>query len=189
MIEALARNQNWAKAAPALGLGSALALLIFLRPSDPLFWALVNIPLYLFHQTEEHLWPGGFKSYMNGVVYVGRGEPLTDRKIFWINIILVWFAFAVFGALSFVDVGFGLVLVVFSLINCLTHIVEALRRRRWNPGLVMASVQFLLSLYAAWFLSVRGVAAPLPWWIGSLLFAALSHALLFGVVMGRRSRL
>ena len=67
-------------------------------------------------------------------------EKLTNIKIFWINILMVWLAFVIFGALSFIDLGFGLLIIIFSIINCLTHIAEDFRRKSWNPGLVMASL-------------------------------------------------
>lgn len=188
MIDSLARDQNWAKAAPILGILSTVALVAALKVSDPLFWGLVNIPLYLFHQTEEHLWPGGFKNYINRNMNkdVEGAETLTDKKIFWINIILVWLAFFIFGALAFVHQGFGLLIIIFSIVNCLTHIVEAVKSHRWNPGLVMASVQLLVSLFAAWFVTTHGLVSPLAWWGSSILFSAIVHVLLFRFVMSEK---
>ena len=185
LIQKLADKQNWAKAAPVLAAISTALLFWRFTPSDAIFWALVNIPLYLFHQTEEHLWPGGFKEYMNRVIYKNPDgkETLTDIKIFWINILMVWVAFALFGVLAFFNIGFGLLIIIFSIMNCVTHIVEGIRRRRWNPGLVVASIQFILSLYGAWFITTRGLDAPVWWWTGSIVFSALVHLVLFRVVM------
>jgi len=188
MIDRLAKNQNWAKAAPVLAILTSIALVFFFRPSNMMFWALVNIPLYLFHQTEEHLWPGGFKSYIN--TFVNKDpegiETLTDVKVFWINIVLVWIAFALFGALAFVNPGFGLLIIVFSLINCATHIRQAIVDNRWNPGLVMASIQFVVCFYAGWFVTTHGLAFPLFWWTGTVAVSAGIHALLFTLVMRRK---
>lgn len=186
MINKLAKNQNWAKAAPILGVGSAVLLIVFNRPTQPIFWALINIPLYFLHQTEEHLWPGGFKHYVNTVVNkLPEGEEkLTDEKIFWINILLVWIAFLIFGALSFWNIGFGLVLIIFSIINCLTHVGMALRKRAWNPGLIMASLQLVLSLYGAYFLTAYGGIHKIAlWWIFSSLFSILAHLAVFKFAM------
>lgn len=185
MIDRFAKNQNWAKLTPWLGIISLTLLLVLLNPSDAKFWALINIPLYLFHQFEEHYWPGGFKSYMNQVIYgLPEGkEKLTDKKIFWINISLVWVAFIVFGAFTFVNLGFGLLIILFSIFNCLTHIFQGVKRREWNPGLVMASVQFLISLYAAYFVSSHGLTNSLLWWVGAIIFAIAVHAVLFRFVM------
>ncbi len=183
MLEKLERNQNWAKACPWMAAAAAAALFIFFPLSSPMFWALVNIPLYLLHQTEEHYIPGGFKKYMNEQVLGDGKETLTDRKIFWINILLVWIAFLIFGALSFVNLGFGLVIVIFSIINCATHIAQAVKARRYNPGLVMASLQLLISLYAAYYITANGLGSPVIWWVGSVVFSAAAHAVVFRTVM------
>jgi hypothetical protein len=185
IIQKLSKDQNWAKITPVLGIVATVGLFWFFKPSQALFWALINIPLYLFHQTEEHLWPGGFKHYINHVINnLPEGEEtLTDTKVFWVNIILVWVAFTVFGAFSFVNIGFGLFIVVFSVINCLTHIFQAVRHKEWNPGLVMASFQFAISTYAAYFVTTNGLANPVIWWIATVVASVLIHALLFRFVL------
>jgi hypothetical protein len=185
MIQQLSKNQNWAKIAPVLGVVSSIGLFLFFKPTQTLFWAFINIPLYFFHQTEEHLWPGGFKKYVNRVINnLPEGEEtLTDTKVFWINILLVWLAFFVFGALAFVNIGFGLFIIVFSIINCLTHIFQGVRRKEWNPGLVMASLQFAISIYAAYFVTANGLYNPGIWWITAIVVSALVHAFLFRFVL------
>jgi len=187
MIHLLAKNQNWAKITPWAG--ALLLIILFSSFSiyDPYFWALLNIPLYLFHQTEEHYIPGGFKDFMNQkVMNLPAGqEKLTDIKVFWINILLVWVAFAIFGALSFVNIGFGLLIIIFSIMNCLTHIVEGIKLKSWNPGLVMASLQFLISLFAAYYVTEHGLDNAIAWWIGTIVFSVVAHVLLFKLVMTR----
>ena len=182
MIKKLAEKQNWAKATPILGIVAAILLIFFTYPSQPIFWALVNIPLYFLHQAEEHLWPGGFKRYVNIVInkLPENEEKLTDTKVFWINILLVWVAFLIFGALSFLNIGFGLLIIVFSIINCLTHVGMALKKKEWNPGLVMASLQLCLSLYGAYFLTTQGgIHYVALWWIFAVLFSAATHVAVF----------
>ena len=185
MIQQLSKNQNWAKIAPVLGVIAAAGLFLLFKPTNVLFWAYVNIPLYFFHQTEEHFWPGGFKNYVNHVInHLPEGqETLTDKKVFWINILLVWVAFILFGVLALVNIGFGLLIIVFSIINCLTHIFQGIRRREWNPGLVMASLQFVISIFAAYFVTVHGLSNPVPWWIGTVVLSALVHFVVFRVVL------
>ena len=185
MIQQLSKNQNWAKIAPFLGVVATIGLFWFFRPSQALFWAFINIPLYLFHQTEEHLWPGGFKHYVNHVINkLPEGkETLTDIKVFWVNVLLVWVAFIVFGALSLVNIGFGLLIIVFSIINCLTHMVQGARRKEWNPGLGMASLQFVISIYAAYFVTANGLSHPVIWWIATVFLSAFVHVLVFRIVL------
>jgi hypothetical protein len=186
MLRKFAANQNWARLTPWLGAATAILLFIFFSPASPMFWALINIPLYLFHQMEEHYKPGGFKHYVNQVVNkLPEGkESLTDIRIFWINILLVWVAFAIFGGLAFVNIGFGLLIIVFSLINCATHIGTALRNREWNPGLVLASIQFAASIFGAVYISLYGGIRDLfVWWIAAILVAAAVHILLFRLIL------
>jgi len=84
MIQTLSRHQNWAKASLWLAIVTMILLFRAYQPTQVMFWALVNIPMYLFHQSEEHLWPGGFKEYMNQIVYglPDGQEKLTDVKVF-----------------------------------------------------------------------------------------------------------
>ena len=110
-------------------------------------------------------------------------ETLTDVKVFWVNILLVWVAFIVFGGLSLVNIGFGLFIIVFSITNCLTHIFQGIRRKEWNPGLVMASIQFLTSIYAAYFVTVNGLSSPAIWWIATVVFSAFIHVTLFRLIL------
>lgn len=181
MIKRFAENQNWAKAAPWMGIISAILLFVFFNPSQAQFWAFVNIPLYLLHQTEEHYKPGGFKRYMNQVINnLPEGEEkLDDILIFWINIGFVWIAFTFFGILSFYNIGFGLLIIIFSIINCMTHISQGIKRREWNPGLVMASIQFIISLYGAYFITVNALTNQWIWWSCSVIFSVIVHVLLF----------
>lgn len=182
----LVQNQNWAKLTPWMGIIAAVLLFRYTNPNQPLFWALINIPLYLFHQAEEHYWPGGFKHFINQVIdgLPSGEEKLTDLSIFWVNILLVWVAFVMFGALAItVNIGFGLLIIIFSIMNCLTHIFQGIKRRAWNPGLVMASLQFVLSLYGAYFVTKYALTMPIAWWAGAIIFSVGVHACLFKMVM------
>jgi len=168
-----------------MGITTLALLFLYSAPTEPIFWALINIPLYLFHQTEEHYYPGGFKGFVNHIVYeLPKGqESLTDVKIFWINILLVWVAFAIFGALAFVNIGFGLLIIIFSVMNCILHILQGVRFKRWNPGLIASSFQFVISIYAAYFISSHGVSNAMVWWVAGTLFSILVHVVLFRIVM------
>ncbi len=181
MIETLALNQNWAKLTPWLGIISTILLFSYTNIHEPIFWALVNIPFYLFHQTEEHYIPGGFKNFVNRKILKlpENQESLTDIKIFWVNILLVWLAFAIFGALSFINIGFGLVLIAFSAINCFLHIIQVIHYRAWNPGSFIASFQFIGCIYAGYFITKSdSLTNPISWWIGVIIFSVVSHIIM-----------
>jgi len=124
--------------------------------------------------TEEHLWPGGFKQYINTFVNNDPEgtETLTDVKVFWINIVLVWIAFAVFGALAFVNLDFGLLLIVFSLINCSTHIRQAIvdRAMESRPRYGF-DPDHSVDLVPGWFVTTHGLTHPVLWWVGTVMLS------------------
>ena len=105
--------------------------------------------VYLLHEFEEHVWPGGFKDYVDerlaGPMLRKRFPqapipphdfPLDDRAVFWINISFIWIAFPVFATLAgTVDLRFGLFLPWIGIVNASLHILVAIAKRGYNPGL------------------------------------------------------
>lgn len=73
-------------------------------------------------------------------------------------------------------------IIIFSITNCLTHIVQGIKLKEWNPGLVVASAQFLISIYAAYFVSANGLTNPVIWWIGTIVFLVVVHLFLFKII-------
>lgn len=88
----------------------------------------------------------------------------------------MWLAFAIFGALSFIDLGFGFLIII----NCLTYnIAEGFKRKSWNPGLVIAMV-------AAYYVTTHSLLDnSIAWCLGTIIFLIVAHILLFNLVMSR----
>jgi hypothetical protein len=150
---------RWQQSLPALaitGAGVWLALLAGLGivawlavfRADPtseraLFAALLVI--YLLHQIEEHLWPGGFRHFANARVFKsGRDDwPVDVDGVALVNIGYVWLpigAAVLFPeALRWVGLGW----VGLTLVNGLSHIATSIRFRCYNPGLITSIVLFL----------------------------------------------
>lgn len=103
---------------------------------------MLQLPLYMVHQWEEHT-GDRFRSYVNE--HVGAGcEVLTPNAAFWINSLGVWGVdLAAIYLACFVDPALGLVACYLPLVNGLTHVREAVIRRRYNPGLATSVVLFL----------------------------------------------
>jgi hypothetical protein len=100
----------------------------------PVALVLLQLPLYMVHQFEEH-GADRFRAYMNRMMAQGR-DALTRPATFWINSIGVWgvIAFAFYAAcLGYI--ACGLLAAYFSIINALIHIATATARRDYNPGL------------------------------------------------------
>ncbi len=81
--------------ASGAGRSSARVLWLILFRSDPtseraLFAALLVI--YMLHQTEEHLWPGGFRQFANAHVFKSGNDdwPVDEGGVALVNIGYVW---------------------------------------------------------------------------------------------------
>ena len=138
---------NWQKALPYLSVLGILAWIALFR-SDPLseraLWLGLLI-IYMLHQIEEHLWPGGFRQFTNAHVFKSGNDnwPVDIGGVALINIGYVWLpvSLAVLypEALRWVGLGW----IGLTLINALTHIVSTIRLRIYNPGLITSIVLFL----------------------------------------------
>jgi Protein of unknown function with HXXEE motif len=138
---------NWQKALPALAVIGVIAWIAVFRHTpmteQALFAALLVV--YMLHQTEEHLWPGGFRQFTNAHVFKSGNDdwPVDIGGVALVNIVYVWvpLALAVIwpGKLAWL----GLAWVALTLVNGIIHIVTSLRFRCYNPGLITAIVLFL----------------------------------------------
>jgi hypothetical protein len=153
---------GWQNALPVLVVLGVVVWLALFR-HDPaseraMFTALLVI--YMLHQIEEHLWPGGFRQFTNAHVFAsGRDDwPVDIGGVALINIGFVWLplaAAALFpGALRWVGLGW----IGLTLVNGLSHIATTVRFRCYNPGLVTSIVLFLpFTLWALATESARGM--------------------------------
>lgn len=138
---------NWQKALPVLSAIGILAWIAAFR-HDPLseralFAGLLVI--YLLHQIEEHLWPGGFRQFANAHVFKSGNEdwPVDRGGVALINIGLVWLPVGLAAAFPQPLRWLGLAWVGLTLVNAIIHIVTTIRLRIYNPGLVTAILLFL----------------------------------------------
>lgn len=153
---------NWQKALPVLAIISA-ALWIALFRNDPaseraIFAALLVI--YMLHQIEEHLWPGGFRQYTNAHVFKsGRDDwPVDVGGVALVNIGYVWLPVAAAALLPQALRWVGLTWIGLTLINAITHIVTSIRFRGYNPGLVTAVLLFVpFTVWALMHETARGL--------------------------------
>jgi hypothetical protein len=139
----LVRDWQW----PTAALFAAAFLLAIVPPfasiaGTALALVLVQLPLYMIHQWEEHA-GDRFRQYVNRVIGGGH-ELLTPGTTFWINCLGVWALdlVALYLACT-VTLAAGLVAGYLALVNAVVHIVEAVARREYNPGLATALVLFL----------------------------------------------
>lgn len=102
----------------------------------------VQLPLYMVHQFEEHS-GDRFRSYINRVIGGGR-EVLTPAATFWINFLGVWSVDLASVYLAWLMVpSAGLVAGYLAVVNAVVHVVQAIARREYQPGLVTAVLLLL----------------------------------------------
>jgi hypothetical protein len=140
-------SANWQRLAPVLAVISAVLWLIFFRAApatEPAMFAALLV-LYMVHQVEEHLWPGGFRQFTNARIFKSGDDdwPVSIGGVALINVGFVWLPLALAalfpGPLRWV----GLAWIGLTLVNAVSHIAVSLRFRAYNPGLVTAIVLFL----------------------------------------------
>ena len=81
-------KKEWAKVGVILSIFLFVFLIIFVRKSDfVVFILLLQTPLYMLHQTEEYIFPGGFGKYFNTKIFKLETEdgPVDENFIFFIN--------------------------------------------------------------------------------------------------------
>ena len=155
-------KKEWAKVGVILAIFLFLFLFIFVRQYDPIvFVLLLQTPLYMLHQSEEYIFPGGFAEFFNTRIFnlETKNKPLDETFIFYVNVILIWIVLPAFGLLSTVDYGFGLWIPYFSFFAGVAHVVLALKaRRRYNPGLVVSLfINIPAGLWSVFYLLRQGI--------------------------------
>lgn len=124
------------------GFLGVLAPLVFRFAGTPLGLVYLQLPIYMLHQYEEHT-GDRFRLWVNNMIGHGR-DVLTPIATFWINSLLVWLLDLVALYLAcFVDLSLGLIAFYLPMLNAFGHIVPAILKRQYNPGLVTSIVVFL----------------------------------------------
>lgn len=155
-------STQWQKWLPALSIIGIVAWIAVFR-NEPvseraLFAALLVV--YMVHQIEEHLWPGGFRQFTNAHVFKSGNDdfPVDVPGVALINVGYVWIPVGL--AMLFPDAlrWVGLGWVGLTLVNAFSHIVTSIRLRIYNPGLVTSIVLFLpFTIFVLWSESAHGL--------------------------------
>ncbi|SFI16113.1 HXXEE domain-containing protein [Planctomicrobium piriforme] len=120
----------------------ALAPFVFRYAGIPLGLIFLQLPIYMLHQYEEHA-GDRFRLWVNNMLGHGR-DVLTPIATFWINSLLVWGLDLVALYLAcFVDLSLGLIAIYLPMLNAFGHIIPAIIKRQYNPGLLTSLFIFL----------------------------------------------
>jgi hypothetical protein len=135
-------KKDWAKVGFILSLFLFIYLFAFVKDTDfALFLILVQTPLYMLHETEEYIFPGGFGRFFNIDIFKLETEdqPVDENFIFFVNVILIWIILPFFGMLASIDYRFGLWIPYFSFFAGIAHIALGIKARKlYNPGLIVS---------------------------------------------------
>ena len=135
-------RRDWAKAGFLVSIFLTIFLFVFVKASDfIIFLILLQTPLYMLHETEEYIFPGGFGQFFNKDIFRidKENEPIDERFIFFVNVILIWISLPLFGLLSVRNYNFGLWIPYFSFFAGVAHIALAIKsRKKYNPGMVVS---------------------------------------------------
>ena len=72
-------KKDWAKVGFILSIFLFVFLFVFVRKNDfVIFILLLQTPLYMLHQTEEYVFPGGFGKFFNTKILPGCGSAWNN---------------------------------------------------------------------------------------------------------------
>jgi hypothetical protein len=155
-------KKEWAKVGVILAIYLFVMLIVFVRKVDfVVFVLLLQTPIYMLHQTEEYIFPGGFGKFFNTKIFnlETEDEPLDENFIFYVNVILIWIVLPVFGLLSTLNYGFGLWLPYFSFFAGIAHVALGIKARKlYNPGLMVSLfINIPVGLWSIIYLLEQGI--------------------------------
>jgi Protein of unknown function with HXXEE motif len=107
-------------------------------------WRWAALPVLLWHQVEEWVWPGGFIEWLNREV-LGSSEdlaPLTPARASVVNVRFGWGMSLAASTLGDRVPAVAIFACSSNAANAAMHLGWAVRHRRWDPGAVTAA--FLL---------------------------------------------
>ncbi|MDA3940219.1 MAG: HXXEE domain-containing protein [Spirochaetia bacterium] len=135
-------KRDWAKTGLIVSIFLFAFLVVFVKKSDfVIFLILLQTPLYMIHETEEYIFPGGFGKFFNVNIFKldTEDKPIDQNFIFYVNIVLIWILLPAFGLLATINYQYGLWIPYFSLFAGVAHIALGIKAGKlYNPGLIVS---------------------------------------------------
>lgn len=134
-------KENWQKAAILVLIYVLVNLIpLYFRIELIDFMVLLAFPLYLIHEIEEYILPGGFpKFYNENLLKVNNDDivvPIDQEVIFWINLVYIWLVIPVFSGLALYDLKFAAWIPYFLIFQGLSHFgMGVIGKQILNPGI------------------------------------------------------
>jgi len=108
-------------------------------------WRWAAMPVLLWHQVEEWVWPGGFMEWLNRDVFGSSQEqvPLDSETAFVVNVRFGWTASLAASAFGDAVPALAIAVGLSNVGNSMLHLGWAARHRRWDPGAATAATLML----------------------------------------------
>ena len=164
-------KENWPKVGAIVGLFLTIYLVVLVLPKSTLLFALLmSTPLYMLHEIDEYVFPGGFAQFLNKNIYKMDPENglLDPTAVFWGNMI-VWFFFSLASLNAVADPTQAAWIPYFFIFQAVIHLILGIVGKRFlNPGMVSAwLVHVPWGIWMIWLLVQAGVITN-PYWNGYL---------------------
>jgi hypothetical protein len=101
-------HREWMRAGLVVAAFLLVYLTVLVAPTDLALYAmLLCAPLYMLHETEEYLFPGGFVEFANRDIYKQNPETgmLDEALVYWINMGYIWLPLPICGLLAVYDLA------------------------------------------------------------------------------------
>ncbi|MHA1887318.1 MAG: hypothetical protein DRO88_10585, partial [Promethearchaeia archaeon] len=117
-----------------------------------MYW--LNLAILMFHEFEEYVFPGGFKTFINTKTVLSlpepnKSSPISDGVIIVINL-GIWIVFIIAALLVNIAPWLGLSMVIFNIVNIVGHLLIFQKKvRGYNPGMITAilMIPFLVIVF------------------------------------------
>lgn len=166
---------NWYKATLFAAIYSLLFIFLFVYKEDfALFLIWLHVPVYLLHETEEFVFPGGFpEMMMEGMV--GKGHPVSYALMkagFWVNVPFIFLGFPFVATLATLfGLSWGMYIVYFTLAATIPHILTAIKNRKfYNPGIIASIfLNIPVSVYTIYYFVSNNIVSATAHVIGLII--------------------
>ncbi len=159
-----------------------MSFLFVLNLDYTLFLIWIQFVVYLFHQFEEYILPGGFIKFFNNKILESNKDtyPLDDKASFWINISIIYIAYPLSAILAgYIDISFGIWTAYFSIINAISH-VGMFFKHRYNPGFfVSLFLNIPVGVYTIYYFDAQNIISKNEQLIGLVIGVLIQGAVIF----------
>ncbi len=174
-------EENWQKTGVIVTIFLIIYLVVIVRPHNTLLFAiLMSTPLYMLHEIDEYIFPGGFAQFVNKDIYKTDPETglLDPIAVFWINMV-VWIVLPLYSLWAITDLNQAAWMPYFVIFQAVVHLILGIVGKRFlNPGMVSAwLIHVPWGIWTIWLLVQAGVITN-PYWNGYLLNGLLINAAL-----------